>query len=355
MFKLVDLYIGKAIAASTFFSVLMLTALSGLIRFVEQLRYIGRGTYTMSDASMFVLYSMPRDLEVFFPMAALLGGLIGLGALASNSELIVLQAAGMSRLKIIKSVMKTTTVLVVIVLIIGEYFAPKLEQLGDELRNGAIYGSQQETSAKQIWLKDIGKFVHVGDAKHPEKLSDVTIYDFDKSLNLTKVVSAQSAEFQQSDWLLKNVEETLISPDKIEKITFNEQVWQTKLTPDKLTIVAATPEALSITELSDYLDYLKTNEQESGRYQLAFWRKILQPITVAVMMLMALSFIFGPLRSTSMGTRILMGVMTGFGFFISNRIFGPVVLVYEFPPVLGALLPSLLFTLIAINMIKRQR
>ena len=104
----------------------------------------------------------------------------------------------------------------------------------------------------------------------------------------------------------------------------------------------------------DYLDYLKANKQDSGRYELAFWRKIFQPLTIAVMLFMALSFIFGPLRSVTMGARIVLGIITGFAFYMTNQIFGPISLVYRLPPVFGAVLPSLLFVGVSIYFIRKR-
>ncbi|WP_016955561.1 LPS export ABC transporter permease LptG [Catenovulum agarivorans] len=354
MIKILDIYIGRSIVSSTFFSILVLTALSGLIRFVEQLRYIGRGTYTMAEASLFVVYSIARDIEVFFPMAALLGGLLGLGALATNSELIVMQAAGWSKLNIVKSAMKTTILMVVLVLLIGEFVAPKLEVKAEQVRDDAIYGTGNSLQPKAMWLKDGNNFVFVGDGQQPEALQQVTVYQFNDAQKLQQVTYAQQAEYTADGWHLKQVNNTQLFAEHIVRFDTDEQSWSSKLTPDKLTVANATPEAWSLTDLHDHLDYLAGNEQDPTRYQLAFWRKVFQPVTVAVMMLVALSFIFGPLRSTSMGARILMGVMTGFGFFIANRIFGPVVLVFNFPPVLGALIPSLVFTLVAMHYLKRR-
>ncbi len=354
MIRILDWYIGRAIVTSTFFALLVLTALSGLIRFVEQLRLIGRGSYAMADAAVFVGLSIARDLEVFFPMAALLGGLLGLGALASNSELIVMQAAGLSKLDIIKSVMKTTTIMVIIVLLVGEFLAPRMEQAAEKLKDNAIYGDKAEVAAQSVWLKDGAKFVHVGDISNIGHLKDVTIYDFSDDLKLTEVTHAADAIYQRRAWSLNDISVTQVTDSSIRQNQIAEQAWNSNITPDKLAVVSSTPESLSLVELSDYLEYLDQNEQDASRYQLAFWRKVLQPITVAVMMLMALSFVFGPLRSTSMGARILLGVMTGFGFFIANRIFGPVVLVYSIPPVIGAIMPSIIFTLIALHLLKKR-
>jgi lipopolysaccharide export system permease protein len=118
--------------------------------------------------------------------------------------------------------------------------------------------------------------------------------------------------------------------------------------------VTVTPESLSIRGLTNYLDYLSANDQDQSRYLLAFWRKIMQPMTVAVMLLVALSFIFGPLRSVSMGARIMMGVLTGILFFVSNEVMGSMSLVYQLPPILGAVMPSFIFLGISLYFMNKR-
>ena len=153
---------------------------------------------------------------------------------------------------------------------------------------------------------------------------------------------------------MSSVVNTELSKQKITTNKVEQQIWQSSLTPEKLGVVTVTPESLSVSGLMDYLDYLAANEQDPSRYQLAFWRKIMQPITVAVMLLVALSFIFGPLRSVSMGARIMMGVVTGIIFFVCNEVLGSLSLVYQFPPIIGAMAPRLLFVSVAWYFISKK-
>ncbi len=132
-------------------------------------------------------------------------------------------------------------------------------------------------------------------------------------------------------------------------------MWKTNLTPDKLGVVALDPDALSISGLYNYVKYLKQSGQESKRYQLNMWSKIFSPLSVAVMMLMALSFIFGPLRSVPMGVRVVTGICFGFLFYVLDQIFGPLSLVYSIPPILGALLPSGLFLVISMYLLLKKK
>ena len=352
--RILDAYIGRVIASTTFITLMVFVSVSGIIKFVEQMGDVGRGDYELAHAALYVLYAIPRDVEIFFPMAALIGGLIGIGMLASNSELVVMQAAGLSKLRIIQSVMKTAVVLIVVSMAVGEWLAPAGEASARELRAQAISGGSLISSKNGVWAKDGDYFVHITEVEDQGTLNKVQVYRFNQALKLESWLSADSATFDGNVWQLVNVVDTKVTDVQVVEQTFNVMEWESSLTPEKLGVVTVKPESLSLQGLVSYLDYLSQNHQDQSRYLLAFWRKIMQPLTVAVMLLMALSFIFGPLRSVSMGARIMMGVLTGLLFHITNQVFGSVSLVYQLPPVLGAVMPSILFVTIAVYLIRRK-
>lgn len=353
MFKILDLYIARTLLGTVSVTLSVLVGLSGLIKFVEQLNKIGEGDYDMTIAAVYVLLSLPRDVEQFFPMATLLGGLIGMGILASNSELVVMQASGLSRWNIINSAMKSAVLMILFVMALGEWVSPYTEAKAKEIRTEAISGGSLFSSDQLVWAKDGDHFVSIEQVATREKLQGISIFNFNPDLTLNTITYAKEALFDGTTWWLQDVNVTQFSETQISAENQDRVQWDSTLTPDKLGIVAIKPEALSIQGLLDYVDYLKNNTQDPTRYQLALWRKVLQPVSVGVMLLMALSFIFGPLRSVTMGARIIMGVLTGFGFFITNEVFGPLSLVYQLPPYVGAVLPSIMFAGVAALLLSR--
>jgi lipopolysaccharide export system permease protein len=352
--RILDIYIGKIVASTTFLTLAVFISVSGIIKFVDQMTHVGRGDYDLSHAALYVLYWIPRDVEIFFPMSALVGGLIGIGMLASNSELVVMQAAGLSRFNIIKSVMKSALVLVIISMAIGEWIAPQGEAAAREIKSQAISGGSLISAKNGIWAKDGDFFVHIAEVEDTGSLKKIQIYRFNEQLKLTSWLRAETATYQQDSWQLSQVTDTHITDQEIIEKRYDNKIWKSSLTPDKLRVVTVKPEALSMQDLISYLEYLQSNNQDESRYLLAFWRKIMQPITVAVMLLVALSFIFGPLRSVSMGARIMMGVITGLLFHVSNQVLGSVSLVYQLPPIFGATFPSILFILMALYFINKK-
>jgi lipopolysaccharide export system permease protein len=354
MLKILDVYIGRTILSTSMLTLSVLLVISAMFKFIDQMRSVGRGYYDMVHAALFTLYSVPGDLVTFFPMAALIGGLIGLGMLASNSELVVMQAAGMSRINIVVSVMKTAVIMMLIVMAVAEWGAPISDKAARELRIKAISDGNIFAAQQGVWAKDGDQFVNIKQVDDFGNLNNIVIYQFDADLKLISIVSADTAVFKNDAWLLQQVKRQQFTESRIELAQLQQQRWRSSLTPEKLGVVTIKPEMLSLVGLIDYVDYLEQNGQEASRYQLAFWRKALQPLTIIAMLLMALSFIFGPLRSVTMAARVLMGILTGFAFYMTNEVFGPIALVYQLPPAAGAMLPSVLFILLSIYLMRKK-
>ncbi|MCE0800930.1 LPS export ABC transporter permease LptG [Buttiauxella sp. A2-C1_F] len=357
MFGVLDRYIGKTIFTTIMMTLFMLVSLSGIIKFVDQLKKAGQGSYSAMGAGVYTVLSIPKDIQIFFPMAALLGALLGLGMLAQRSELVVMQASGFTRMQIALSVMKTAIPLVLLTMAIGEWVAPQGEQMARNYRAQQMYGGSLLTTQQGLWAKDGQSFVYIERVKGDNDLAGVSIYSFNKERRLQSVRYAASAQYdvEHKVWRLSQVDESNLTNEK--QITGAQTVsgeWKTNLTPDKLGVVALDPDALSISGLHNYVKYLKSSGQDAGRYQLNMWSKIFAPLSVAVMMLMALSFIFGPLRSVPMGVRVVTGISFGFVFYVLDQIFGPLSLVYSIPPILGALLPSATFFLISLWMMMKR-
>ncbi|MBP2153955.1 LPS export ABC transporter permease LptG [Erwinia rhapontici] len=358
MFGVLDKYIGKTIFNTIMATLFMLVSLSGIIKFVDQLRKTGQGEYTALGAGLYTLLSVPKDIEIFFPMAALLGALLGLGTLAQRSELVVMQASGFTRMQIAASVMKTAIPLVLLTMAIGEFVAPQGEQMARNYRAQQLVGGSLLSTQSGLWAKDGDNFIFIERIRGDNQLAGISIYSFNKERRLQTVRYAASAQYnaEKKLWELAQVDQSdLTDPQQVKGTQTLSGEWKTTLTPDKLGVVALDPTALSITGLYNYTKYLKQSGQVSGRYELNMWSKIFQPLSVAVMMLMALSFIFGPLRSVSMGMRVVTGISFGFLFYVLDQIFGPLSLVYNIPPILGALLPSAAFFAISVFMLLKRR
>lgn len=351
---ILDRYIGKTIFAATFLSLFVLMGLSGIIKFVEQMKNVGQGSYDVFTAGYFVLLKMPLELTIFFPMAALIGALIGLGSLASSSELVVMQSAGMSKFRIATAVLKTAIPMVFAVMFLAEFVAPATDKMAYGIRDEARHGEESVSNKYGVWVKDADNFVSVGRMNSESELFNIQMYVFNNEMKLQSALLAQKGVFQKDHWKLTNISKTKFLGDKTEVATMAEYDWKTDLTPTKLEVILSDPEKMSMRDVYSYIKYLEGNDQDASKYWLTFWRKAVLPFTIVVMMLLSVSFIFGGLRTVTMGTRLIFGIASGFAFHVSGELFGPFSLVFNIPPVLGALLPSILVLAVAMYLLRKQ-
>ncbi|KMK51527.1 lipopolysaccharide ABC transporter permease [[Actinobacillus] muris] len=342
--NVLERYIGKTILAAIMLTLFMLVGLGAIIKFVEEFRDVGKGSYDGLMAAYYTFLTIPRDVETFFPIAALLGSLMGLGTLASRSELVVMQASGFSRFRIGLAVMKTAIPLVVFTMVIGEWGVPQTEQFARNMRSIAQSGGSMLSTQGGFWAKDGKDFIYIRHIQDETHLQNVMIYHFDEQKALQAITKAERAIYSAAQgWILQQVEKSRVGEQAISQGKEPDQQWQTSITPSKLGIVSLKPESLSISGLADYVGFLKDTGQDPKRFEITFWRKVFQPVSMAVMMLLAISFIFGPLRSSTMGAKIVIGIIAGFVFYVANIVFGNLSLVVSWLPVaVGALIPSLL-------------
>ncbi|AKO45054.1 LPS export ABC transporter permease LptG [[Haemophilus] ducreyi] len=353
--NILERYIGKTIIMMMFAVLLMSGGLIFIIKLVEEFKNVGEGNYDALTATYYALLMLPSDIKEFVPVVLLIGGLLGLGNLASHSELVIMQSTGFSRFRIGLAVMKTAIPIIILTMSASEWIIPKVEQFARNMRSVAQSGGSMLSTNGGFWAKDGNNFLYIRHIENEHQLNNISIYHFENKV-LTSVSQADSALFNGKDWTLQNLQTATITDHGIQTTHQASQNWQTTITPSKLGIVSLKPESLSIAGLADYVNFLTETGQDSKRFQIAFWRKVYQPISMAVMMLLAISFIFGPLRSSAMGTKLFIGIIAGFIFYVSNIVFGNMTLVFSWLPIaIGALIPSLICLAIVWWLLTKKR
>lgn len=347
-----DRYIGRQVLLAILSVLGIILALALLFAYIDELGDL-EGGYGALDALTYVLLTGPRRGYEMLPMAALIGCLVGLGMLASNSELTVMRAAGVSLGRIVFSVIKPMLLVMLLGGLVGEYLAPWSDDLAQTLRAEAQGRGEAQSSRNGLWLRQGEAFVHVNGVQSGGVLLGVTRYGFDEARRMQTASFARRAEYREDHWVLKDVTTTRFLGDRTEVVRQAEERWSVELTPRLMSIVVMEPSALSITGLWDYIHYLAKQSLNNERYWLAFWTKALQPLVTLSLVLLAISFIFGPLRSVTLGQRIFTGVVVGFVFRIVQDLLGPASQVFGFSPLLAVLLPAAICALVGLALLRR--
>lgn len=341
--SILDRYIGRTVIAGTLLALLILLAVDLFFAFANEVQDIGKGRYGLGEVFAFIGLTVPRRLYEMFPMAALLGSLLSLGALASSSELVAIRAAGVSVLRIAGSVLMAGALPLLVVAAIGEWVAPHTEQMAQQRRSLAQSETITFRSDHGLWARDGRRFINIRSILPDGRLSGVQVYELGKKGELQAVMQAETAAHAGNDWTLENVRRSEIAGDTFEQTRAPSLEWPSLLSPQLLNVVTIDPQDLSARDLHRYAQYMRDNGLDAGRYELAFWQRALAPFAALVMLFLSIPFVFGPLRSVSTGQRLLWGVLTGVGFFLLNRTLGHMGQVYGLPGMLSAALPPLLF------------
>ncbi|MDS4019703.1 MAG: LPS export ABC transporter permease LptG [Candidatus Competibacter sp.] len=341
--KILDRYIFRTVATTTLVALLVLLLLEFFLSLLVELEEVGKGNYTFTAAIRYLLLIQPQRLYEVFPMALLVGGLLGMGALAGGSELIVMRAAGLSLTRLTGSVLGAGLLLSLAVLAIGEFAAPPLEQTAREQRAAATSRDMAIRGGRGFWARDGDHFVHVRAVLPGVRLVDIHSFKIGPDARLETVVAARSARYVEGRWLLEGVDRSLLNGDEVRTEHLPSLEFASAINPKILDVLAANPRELSIRDLLVYVDYLERNGLDAQNYRLALWRKLLAPLAYVAMLVVAMPFVFGPQRSAGTGQRLLVGLLLGLAFFLVNYLLGNVVLLYGYPPLAGAILPSLLF------------
>jgi lipopolysaccharide export system permease protein len=337
---------------------LVLSILVGLFlffMFIDQTDDIGEGDYTALVALYYVALQAPRWIYELFPVSVLLGTLIGLGILANNNELSVMRAAGVSVFSIGAAVVKVVLLLLVPIMLIDDYLTPQAMQSANNLRSIAKHGLPALQSGRTtFWLRDGARFIHINEVRPNGALHAVSIYEFNPQRELHSMSYAATASYQDSQWHVHDIVQTIPSEHHIDTAAYTEMFWESNISPEILNILVLKPDTLSFMELYTYIKYLHDNQQHAAQYELELWLKIIYPVTTVTMILLALPFVFGVLRSVAIGQRILAGAMLGVGFHIFNETVTNMGLFYHLSPLVSAILPTLLFLSTALLLLWRK-
>jgi lipopolysaccharide export system permease protein len=342
--RLLDHYIRNTVISATLVVLLALAGVQSFMELVSELSNIGKGHFTLWSVLITVPLRLPSDLYVFFPVAGFLGCLLGMGRLASTSQLIVMRSSGVSIPRISWAVIKASLILIVFMTLVGEWIGPILQNKADHIQQMAL-GHQDDKRTQDIWLHQKNRFVHIDAVSSVSEMKGISVFKFDSQGQLLSAINAPLALKKNKQWYLEGSKKTVFSSNALQVEKAASVALPIVFDAELVLNSHDNIQGDSIKELVKDIAYREHSGLLANQYELSFWQRILQPFTTVVMIALGIPFIFGSLRSSSMGLRMLVGVIIGFAFYMLNRLFGPITIVYQFPPLLAALTPTMLFLL----------
>ena len=352
--KILDLYIGRNFLKFFAMIIVIPGVLFGFFELLSELDVVGKGSYTMADALLFIILTSPGRFLYLVPITALLAGIAALGRMADHSELVAMEAAGLSVLRISLSVLGASGVIMAVAVVSGELLVPPLEQNARIMRARAVSVRGVTFTQKGFWARRGSSFVHVAHLIGKDAAEDIDIFSFDEKGSLKTFVHAQNAVITGKDhWVLYNVTKKVVRGMAVETGTVDHLDLESFLSQDQVSALELPPETLSTPELLDYIQALEKSGQNADHYRLALWRKMSQPLSTGAMVMLALSFVFGSIRKRSAGLRITIGSFVGIALYFFDQITMHAGLMVGLNPAVVAFIPFLVITSLALIRLRR--
>lgn len=370
--KVIERYVSSEIVGAVLFALVAFLSLFAFFDLIYELPLVGRGGYQLQHAFAYVALGLPGYVYDLMPIAALIGTIYALAQLAARSEFTIMRASGLSTAGAGWMLAKVGLVFVLITFLFGEVLAPAASGMAERLKLQAQGASISQEFRSGLWTKDVireqgltgetigSRFLNVRDVSPEGQLRGVRIYEFDRDFQLNATVNAAYADYQGANvWRLSDVTITNFAAASadftaaVKTVSFATHDLVSEITPDILSVLFADPERMSAIGLATFTRHLAENNQNTERYEIAFWKKVSYPFAVLVMMALALPFAYLHFRSGGVSLKIFIGVMIGISFQLVNSLFSHIGLLNTWPPLTTALLPSLLFLLFAIAALGR--
>jgi lipopolysaccharide export system permease protein len=318
--NILDRYLYRTVLVYTGMAMAVLLTLGALFLFISEQSDIGVGSYSAGDAFLFTLLNLPLQAFELLPIGALIGALMGLGHLASGSELVVTRASGVSVWRIAWPVGLAGLTLALIMYGIGEYAAPPMAQFAKREKTASKLADVSFAGSSSAWVKDGNLILRVQTGEVDQAFGGVSLFELDGPTRLRSIQrAARISVADPGRWNLHNVATSHFADDHVSGDTAGETTIRTTVNPDFLGLAATDPQLLTLRGLASYIDHLRRNSLDTASYEIGYWSRIARLFAVIVVTLLALPFVFGPLRTTGAGTRTVIGVMLGVVFFLITR------------------------------------
>ena len=344
--KINERYITKTLLSYTIIVLVVWITIYSFFNFLAELNSIGEGSYTILSAFTYTILQLP---EVAYKQASpiiLLGCILGMGHLASTGQLLIFRVSGASILRITLLTLKNSLIFVLFFIFIGEFLAPISSNFAESMRSNVMGNSSASINQKGFWIRDGSNFINVKRNLDGVTFSGITVIEVNLSNKIERVIKAKSALFDGNSLDMNDSEIFSIDDSKfIDNISLKERNYYNKTVSfdqDLIDSLEKEPEDLSTWTLIKQIEFMSDNKLRSSVFEVELYKRLIQPITLIAMILIAMLFIFGSTRDVTLGRKIFFGVALGLSFEMLSRLSSAMALSFDFNPLIISIFPSIL-------------
>jgi len=341
-------YISRKIFGTILTVLFALLAIFSFFAFIGEIEDVGAGRYDLVSAAYVVILEIPKLICDLMPFATLIGAMVALGSLAELNEIIAIRAAGGSKFNFLGTALKSAAVLAILTIIVGELVVPFSEEKANRIKLALKKDADLTVTDEGFWAREGNIFINMRAMIEEGTFSDVTIYEFNNSDRLVKIVGASIARFEAGAWYLEEVSETLFNENNVSARTKERALWPSNLDPKVVEMVALKPTTFTLIGLYRYWQFAKANGQRADHLERTLWMKLALPLSIFAMVFISLCLVTGSQRSVSPSRRVLLAGTMGLAYHVVCELLEQASAVYGLPASAGVLLPPVLILMLAL-------
>lgn len=349
--KILNRYLNLELAIPIFWVMIGIIGILSFFDFIQEINDLGKGTYNMFTIFSYVALSIPGHVYEIVPIAVLIGSMYTMGQLSENSELTVIRSSGFSIKRIAYTLSLTGLFFTLFTFAVGDLITPITEKKAQQIKITAKDAIVTQEFKSGLWIKDNNSFINIEHVLPDSSLSEIHIYEFDKTFRLRTITNAKKGSFINSEWKLDDINQTIFDKDKVSTNSLKSAIWKSLIKPEMMNVLLVSPEKMSSISLINFIKYLKNNKQKITKYEVALWGKLIYPLASIVMVLFAIPFGFFQERSGGKNFKIFLGILIGIFYQIMNSSFRYIGLLNDWQPLTCALMPTLIFFLVGMVLI----
>ena len=352
----IDRYIMQRFLAGIIPALLLLLTLFSFMALAEELEDVGKGSFMLPDALMVVFLTTVKRAVELLPVTALLGGLIGLGAMANHRELVAMRTSGLSKQRISQTVAVLAVFLGMLITALQFWVVPGFEREAARLRGRALTSTAAMAGHSQaFWTRSDNHFIRVSGVQSDRTLVDIEIYTTDEQGRLIRLVQASKAHYAgQENWLLRNVLESRFEGAKELETTHDNMQWNGLLSAEQASVLILPLEALAPNDLLNTISNLRRNQLDTHQYEVVLWQQVSLLPSLLAMALLSLPLLLGSVREVSASQRAMIGGLIGIGFYLLQQLSGHLAGILGLNPAVLILTPPFILLAIAIAAIRHR-
>ena len=353
--KIIDRYIAKTLLSYTLVVLVVWLSIYSFFNFLTEINVVGQESYTILSAIKYIILKIP---EVTYSQASpviLLGCVLGMGHLATTNQLLIFRISGASILKITGTTLKNALIFVIAIIAIGELLAPMSSNFAELGRSNALGNNAASTSQEGFWIRDGDNFINVKKNIDGKLFSGITVIQVNSSNKIERVIKSENAVFDGNSLDMSGTEIFSISDESFfDNISLKERNTYNKIVSfdqDLIDSLKKEPKDLTTWTIIKQIQFLSDNKLRSEIFEVELYKRLIKPVTLVAMILLAMLFIFGSTRDITLGKKIFLGVALGLSFEMLSRIASAMALSFDFNPLMSAVLPSVLVMFISITLL----